>query len=126
MNKYIEFFDYVDETVCSMPDNIKQTFEELKEMFEHEVKNKPLFTENGLEILKYLQSCGIKRMKAKEIAEGMNTTSRRVSGGIRKLVTDGFVDKGGQNPVIYTLTNKGKNFDLTTYIKENNNSEEEY
>ncbi len=124
MSKYTEFFDYVDETICSMPDNIKQTFDELREMFEQEAKSKPLFTEIGLEILKYLQSCGVKRIKAKEIAEGMDTTSRKVSGGIRKLVTDGFVDKSGQNPVIYTLTEKGKNFDLETYIKENNDEEE--
>ena len=36
-------------------------------------------------------------------------TSRRVSGAIRKLVTDGYVEKVSQDPVIYALTEKGKN-----------------
>ncbi len=47
--------------------------------------------------------------KAKDIAEGLMMSSRRVSGSIRKLVTDGYVEKIGQDPVIYALTEKGKN-----------------
>jgi predicted transcriptional regulator len=45
----------------------------------------------------------------------MIISSRKISGAIRKLVTDGFVDKYGQNPVIYSLTEKGKNFDIDGY-----------
>ena len=36
-------------------------------------------------------------------------SSRTISGAIRKLVTDGYVEKVGQEPVIYALTEKGKN-----------------
>jgi DNA-binding PadR family transcriptional regulator len=35
-----------------------------------------------------------------------------VSGAMRKLVTDGFVEKMSDEPVIYTLTEKGKNYKI--------------
>lgn len=79
------------------------------------VADKPLFTEAGLEILEYLQTNNISNAKAKDIADGMGSTSRKVSGSIRKLVTDGFVDKQGTNPVIYSLTQKGKTYDIKSY-----------
>ena len=81
--------------------------------------DKPLFTETGLQILEYLQSCDAKNLKAKDIAEGMESSSRKVGGAMRKLVSDGFVDKFGSNPVVYTLTEKGRNFDIQLYKKEN-------
>jgi DNA-binding PadR family transcriptional regulator len=37
-------------------------------------------------------------------------SSRTISGAMRKLVNDGFVEKIGKDPVIYTLTEKGKNY----------------
>jgi predicted transcriptional regulator len=55
---------------------------------------------------------GSPMMKAKEIAEGMFISSRAVSGAMRKLVTDGFVEKVGQDPVMYILTEKGKNINI--------------
>jgi predicted transcriptional regulator len=64
--------------------------------------------------MKYLQElpADTPMMKAKEIAEGMFISSRTVSGAMRKLVTDGFVEKVGQDPVMYILTEKGKNFNI--------------
>ena len=85
--------------------------------------NKPMFTESGLQILEYLQSVDSKGLKAKDIADGMGISSRKVSGAIRKLVSDNFVDKFGQNPVIYSLTEKGKNFDIENYKERINNEE---
>lgn len=69
-----------------------------------------MFTENGKLILEFLKNrTETSLWKAKDMAEEMGLTSRTVSGAIRKLVTDGFVDKVGQDPVIYTITEKGKN-----------------
>ena len=45
--------------------------------------------------------------KAREIAEGIGVLSKAVSGAMRKLVTDGYVEKVGKDPVIYTITEKG-------------------
>ena len=50
--------------------------------------------------------------KSKDIAEGLFISSRAVSGAMRKLVTDGFVEKVGQDPVIYALTEQGKNIEI--------------
>ena len=79
---------------------------------------KPLFTDNGKMILKYLQDHqDINMWKAKDIAEGICISSRSVSGAIRKLITDGFVEKIGQNPVIYSITENGKNVNLEENVE---------
>lgn len=74
-------------------------------------KEKPEFTDNGKIILKYLQDTvsDKPRQTSKEIGDGLIMTSRRVSGAIRKLVTDGYVEKVSKDPVVYALTEKGKN-----------------
>lgn len=125
MNKYKQFLDYFDWLVenCKqsvvMPDEVQNVYNMLQEQ---QAMEKPMFTESGLSILEYLQTCDAKSLKARDIADGMVISSRQVSGAIRKLVTDGFVDKYGQNPVIYSLTEKGRNFDINEY-KENLNNE---
>ena len=125
MNKYKQFLDYFDWLIenCKqpvvMPDEVQDVYNMLQEQ---QAMEKPIFTESGLSILEYLQTCDAKSLKARDIADGMVISSRQVSGAIRKLVTDGFVDKYGQNPVIYSLTEKGRNFDINEY-KENLNNE---
>lgn len=90
---------------------------QLTEFFEtqNQYSNKPMFTETGLQILEYMQTCGITNVKAKDIADGIDMTSRKVSGAIRKLVADGYVEKNGQNPVVYTLAERGQNFNIMNY-----------
>lgn len=116
MSKYEPLLDYFDWLVTNckepteIPDNVKEVYNELRNQ-----SNKPLLTESGMQILEYLQGCDTKNLKAKDIAEGMNIPSRKISGAMRKLVTDGFVEKTGQNPVIYNLTEKGLNFDINDY-----------
>ena len=74
---------------------------------------KPLFTDNGKLILKFLQEHQETDMwKARDIAEGLFINSRAVSGAMRKLVTDGYVEKIGQDPVVYSLTDNGKNINI--------------
>ena len=75
---------------------------------------KPLFTDNGKLVMEHLKSLpeGTPPMKSKDIAEALFVSSRTVSGAMRKLVTDGFVEKIGQDPVMYSLTEKGKNIEI--------------
>lgn len=74
---------------------------------------KPDLTENGKCVLKYLQEHQETRLwKAKDLAECIELSSRGVSGAMRKLVSDGFCDKIGESPVIYSLTEKGKNYTI--------------
>ena len=128
MNKYKQFLDYFDWLVenCKqsvvMPDEVQDVYNMLQEQ---QAMEKPMFTESGLSILEYLQTCDAKSLKARDIADGMVVSSRQVSGAIRKLVTDGFVDKYGQNPVIYSLTEKGRNFDINEYKENLNNVQED-
>ena len=64
-------------------------------------------------ILKYLQDNVQGTMwKARDVAEGLFISSRAVSGAMRKLVSDGYIEKMGQDPVIYSLTEKGKNIKI--------------
>lgn len=118
MNKYKQFLDYFDWLVenCKqsvvMPDEVQDVYNMLQEQ---QAMEKPMFTESGLSILEYLQTCDAKSLKARDIADGMVVSSRQVSGAIRKLVTDGFVDKMGSSPVIYSLTTKGRDFDIKSY-----------
>lgn len=84
-------------------------------MFKDEQKKeKPLFTDNGKLILSYLKEHDKERAtwKASDIAEGLFISSRSVSGAIRKLVTDGFVEKVSTDPIIYAITEQGRNIEI--------------
>lgn len=121
--KFIEFFDsLLKDSDKTMPNEVKEFYEMLKSSQEN-FNTKPTFTEIGLLVLEFLQNYPNKSVKSREIADGLELPSRRVSGSMRKLVTDGFVEKFGQNPVIYALTEKGKNFNLTEYKENLNNAE---
>ncbi len=111
-NEFLNFVETLmkenpDKTNELMTDNIMAYLNILKEVKE----DKPIITENGIKILAFLQeNKDVKCWKAKDIADGMGISSRGVSGTLRKLVTDGFCDKLGKEPIIYSLTEKGKNF----------------
>lgn len=79
-------------------------------------KEKPAFTETGKEILAFMQTnkdLYNNLFTAKSVAEGMNKASRSISGSMKKLITDGYVEKLGENPCSYSLTDKGRDVDLT-------------
>lgn len=70
----------------------------------------PTFTENGKLVLGYMQDnkdTYNNLFKAKDIGEGLGISSRTASGAARKLVTDGYIEKVGKDPTIYSLTQKG-------------------
>ena len=94
-------------TSSLMTENIQAYLNILKDI----KKEKSELTDNGKIILKYLQEHqDIKIWKAKDLAEQIGISSRGASGVMRKLANDGFCEKLGQDPVIYALTEKGKNY----------------
>lgn len=108
-----EFISYVESNFESnpLPENLNGYWEKFKGGADK--GDKPLFTENGKLILTFLQEHPETEVwKSKEIAEGLFISSRTVSGSIRKLVNDGFVEKVGQDPVIYSITEQGKNIKI--------------
>ena len=71
---------------------------------------RPEFTPNGKLVLDYIQKnkdTHNNLFKAKDIGEGLGISSRTASGAMRKLVTDGYIEKVGKDPVVYSLTQKG-------------------
>ena len=111
-----EFLDFVNALIAAAPDvaeekmteNVKTYLEALKD----KKAEKPEVTDNGKLIIKFLQEAPAGFYKAKDIADGLYVSSRNVSGAIRKLVTDGFVEKMGETPVLYSITEKGKEFKI--------------
>lgn len=114
MREFLEYFNWLMQN-CKEATSMTEEVKRIYEMLEDQIREKPLLTDTGLEILAYLQQADDKGYKAKEIAEGMQVTSRKVSGAMRKLVTDGYVEKLGNHPVVYALTAKGKEFDIEEY-----------
>ena len=95
------------ETTIPFSDGAWEYFQSIKNMVE---KEKPPFTANGAKVLKWMQENYDQYnniMKAKEIGEGLFTTSRSVSGALRKLITDGYATKIDGQPICYSLTELG-------------------
>lgn len=111
MNKKQIFFKFFNDLMEAAPEVAKTMPEDAKIYMDallEENTDKPMFTENGKLVLQYLKDHPeLKLAKSKTIAEGLGISSRTVSGSMRKLVNDGFVEKVGQDPVIYSITNKG-------------------
>ena len=106
--EFLKFWNYLTTEVAGdieIPDAIQAYIDALSADGGGE---KPAFTPNGEKILRYLQTIPSSMYKAKDIAEGMELTSKGVSGAMRKLVTDGYVEKVGKDPVVYSITEKGK------------------
>lgn len=79
---------------------------------------KPAFTPNGKLVLDYIQKnkdTYNNLFKAKDIGEGLGISSRTASGAMRKLVTDGYIEKVGKDPTVYSLTQKGIEVNLEEF-----------
>lgn len=77
---------------------------------------KPKFTENGKLILQYMKDnkeSFNNLFKAKDIGEGLGISSRTASGAMRKLVSDGYIEKVGTDPIVYAITSAGIEIDLS-------------
>lgn len=114
MSKKDEFIKYAEMAFEAYPtpmnDEAMVYWNALKNEIEEE---KPAFTDSGKLILQFLKEhTEVDTWKAKDIAEGLFISSRAVSGAIRKLVNDGYVEKIGKDPTIYAITENGKNIEI--------------
>lgn len=109
MSKKEQFINEVEKLIEKNPlsEDAMTFFEALKTQ---KSIDKPRFTENGKKILKYMQdnmnNCN-NLFNAKGIGEGLLISSKGAGGALRKLVTDGYVEKIGESPVCYSLTKEG-------------------
>lgn len=118
--------DFID-LVEALLENVTLDTEDEKcksalEYFENFKAEKPKaeFTENGAKILQWMKDNHAENLSAKAIGEELFMNSRSVSGAIRKLVSDGYVDKTDGNPKLYSITNKGLEKEIIIEEKENN------
>lgn len=111
-----EFVNFIKNLIDKYPD--EQMNEEASLYWEalqtsNDEKEKPLFSENGKLILKFLQDNQDTTMwTSKNLGQTMGISSRSVSGSMRKLVDNGFVEKMGESPIAYTITEKGINYNF--------------
>ena len=117
MNKKQIFLDFIEKLINANPDAAKDMPEEAKIYLEalktENETDKPLFTDNGKLVLQYMKDNPEPSiLKARDIAEGLGISSRSISGSLRKLVNDGFVEKVGKDPVLYSITQLGKDIEI--------------
>ena len=116
MTKKQKFINFVKGLIAkididTLDADSKEAIEYFNILKSTEGEEKQKFTENGKLVLTYIQQnyeTNNNMFKAKDIGEGLNITSRTASGAMRKLVTDGYLEKIASNPVIYSLTDLGK------------------
>lgn len=98
-------------------------FEALKSTSEKEPKK---FTENGKLVLSFMKENKDNFnniFKSKDIAEAIGVSTRTVSGAMRKLITDGYIEKIESSPICYSLTDKGKTVEIEVESNEEENND---
>ena len=107
--KFIEFFKDLTKNI-----DMVNEFPDVMDYFNTLTveKEKPLFTDNGKVVLGYLKTVSTETLTAKAIAENLGLSTKTVSGAMRKLVTDGYVEKVGTDPCTYMITINGINIEI--------------
>lgn len=80
---------------------------------EGKCENSKDMTENGAKVLHFMQEkyeSFNNIFTAQNIGEGLFMAPRSISGTMRKLITNGYVEKIGSKPTSYALTNNGKDY----------------
>lgn len=110
ISRIIEEFDK-DITKTAYGEQVKRYW---KTLLDGEETGKKV-TENGQKILIFMQEneeAMNNIFTSKEIAEALFVSGRSISGSMRKLFGDGYINKEGNNPVKYSLTDLGRNLSL--------------
>ena len=108
-----EIFDRTDIYAENYPDEYELAVSFWEDFKNGRVKDSGVMTENGKKLLSWMQE-NVDTMTnlftSKEAAEALFTSGRSIAGSMRKLITDGYVEKTGKDPVKYSLTDAGKNY----------------
>ena len=110
-----EIFDRTDIYAENYPDEYELAVSFWEDFKDGKTKNSGAMTENGKKLLSWMQE-NVDTMtnlfRSKEAAEALFTSGRSIAGSMRKLVNDGYVEKTGKDPVRYSLTEAGKNYQI--------------
>lgn len=120
MTKKEKFIEIVQTVIFDSGETFNFSDKELNDALEfftefknNKTKNSGAMTENGAKLLSWMQENKEKMSNvftSKEAAEGLFTSGRSIAGTMRKLVNDGYVKKTGKDPVQYSLTEAGENY----------------
>lgn len=120
MTKKEAFIKMVQEIIFDNTDNYNDYFEsedgKLAQAYwadfqKASASNTKEMTDTGYKIICFMQeNMEALPMLAKDIGDGIGTSGRSVAGSMRKLATDGYVEKIGKDPTTYDLTDKGKEY----------------
>ena len=98
----------------NVPEEAMSFFEDYKK---GKSSNRKEITDKGINILNGLKEIN-DWITAKSLGEHLDISGRSVSGTMRKLVEDGFVEKQAGNPASYKITEKGLNFEKSWQNKK--------
>ena len=110
MSKKEKFIEEVECFIDKLSISAVEYLEELKSS-----KDKDITTKKGKVILKFMQDNYDKynnTYKAQDIGKSLETSGRSVAGSMKKLIVDKYVEKVGEKPISYKLTEAGKNLTL--------------
>lgn len=106
------FIDTVEELFQAYPMNVPTEALEFFEDYKKSKSTAKAYTDKGIAVIKALREID-DWITAKSLGEQMDVSGRSVSGTMRKLVTDGYVEKQAGNPASYRITEKGKTCDFS-------------
>ena len=118
-----KFIKIIQTEIFDRPDiwceNYEEDWEDASSFWEEfktgKIKNSSIITEKGAAVLRFLQTQPSTNyaFTAKMIAEELNMNTRSISGTMRKLLNDGYVEKlTTLTPITYQITPAGLAFDL--------------
>lgn len=115
MSKKEKFIETVEKLLKESNEVVEKEVYDYLETLKNQPSRAVEMTENGKNIIEYMQE-NIEdtdnKYLAREIGEGLFTSSRSVSGAMRKLVNDGYVDKSEDSPIVYSLTEEGIDYSI--------------
>lgn len=105
------FIQTVDALFKAYPMNVPTDAVDFFEDYQKSSSGPKEMTEKGYTILLQMKDVN-DWITAKSLGEIMDISGKSVSGTMRKLVTDGFVEKRAGNPTCYKITEKGLKYEI--------------
>ncbi len=113
------FIETVENLFNAYPMNVPAEALEFFEDYKRgKSSNRKEITEKGIAIILALRE-NTEWITAKALGEIMDVSGRSVSGSMKKLVEDGYVDKRAGTPSAYKITEKGLTCELPTAEVDN-------
>lgn len=101
------FIDTVEELFKAYPMNVPaEAFDFFEDYKKGKSSQKKAFTEKGIAVIMELRDVN-SWITAKSLGERMDISGRSVSGTMKKLISDGYVEKREGNPASYRITETG-------------------